>query len=57
MVLGVYSIQPLIECYKTLKSREDLVFDIEISETWTRYYQVMVLTLQQCSIFLAAGTA
>lgn len=32
--------QPLIECYKSLKTSEEVVFDVQISETWTRYYQV-----------------
>lgn len=33
--------KPLVECYKTLKgSEQELVFDVQISETWTRYYQV-----------------
>ena len=32
--------QPLVDCYKTLRQREDVVFDVQISDTWTRHYQV-----------------
>jgi tRNA (adenine-N(1)-)-methyltransferase non-catalytic subunit len=40
VVVYCHLLEPLIDCYKTLKQKEDVVFDVEISETWTRYYQV-----------------
>jgi tRNA (adenine-N(1)-)-methyltransferase non-catalytic subunit len=41
VVVYCHLLEPLIDCYKTLKQKEDVVFDVEISETWTRYYQVL----------------
>lgn len=42
IVVYCHLLEPLVECYKTLKSSsEDIVFDLQISETWTRHYQVL----------------
>ena len=35
--------QPLVQCYNSLKKTEK-VFSLQISETWTRYYQVCPLS-------------